>query len=369
MNLENKKYVVVILIALVVIILSMNFQTIFFRPTETNLDLGKEIGETEFEIVVENLEIPWEIVFLPSREMLVTERVGRLLIIGDKRKTVEIESVEHIAEGGLLGVALHPNFEETNLIYLYLTSNRDEIITNRVESYQLEGDVLKERKVIVDGIPGAPYHDGGRIVFGPDELLYITTGDATKSELAQNLESLAGKILRLRDDGSIPEGNPFGNEIYSYGHRNSQGLAWDEEGRLWATEHGRSGAKSGMDELNLIEKGKNYGWPVIEGDEEFVGMEKPIIHSGPDETWAPAGMAHYKGRLYFAGLRGESLYEYDIEENFMKSHFREEFGRLRAVVLGWDNYLYITTSNEDGRGKRREGGDKIIRIDPETFFS
>ncbi|MCH7902636.1 PQQ-dependent sugar dehydrogenase, partial [archaeon] len=200
----------------------------------------------------------------------------------------------------------------------------------------------------------------------PDGYLYITVGDAGKSDLAQNIDSLAGKILRLSDDGSIPLDNPFGNAVYSYGHRNPQGLAWDDKDQLWSTEHG----PFGFDELNLIKKGKNYGWPIIKGDETKVGMESPIVHSGPNETWAPAGMAYLDGSLFFGGLRGESLYEAKIlsqNKISLKSHFRLNFGRIREVVLGYDDYLYISTSNTDKRGNPNPNDDKIIRINPEIF--
>src|SRR5262249_24978139 len=152
--------------------------------------------------------------------------------------------------------------------------------------------------------PGAKYHDGGRMAFGPDDYLYITTGDATVDYLAQDISSLSGKILRIRDDGSLPQDNPFGNAVYSYGHRNSQGLTWDSLKQLWSTEHG----PTGYDELNLIEKGQNYGWPLIMGSESRPGMKTPILHSGLN-TWAPASALFWDGSIFFGGLRGEALYE------------------------------------------------------------
>jgi glucose/arabinose dehydrogenase len=304
-------------------------------------------------------------VFLPEGDLLVTERPGTLRRIGKDGRVYTIEGVAHTGEGGLLGMALHPRFQENHWLYLYLTTRSNGALTNRVERYRFEGDVLSQREVIIDDIPGASYHDGGRIAFGPDGYLYITTGDAGSPNSAQDITSLAGKILRLEDDGLVPGDNPFGNAVYSYGHRNAQGLAWDGRGRLWATEHGRSGIRSGFDELNLIEKGKNYGWPVIQGDEEKEGMERPIVHSGPNETWAPAGIAFREGALFFGGLRGESLYEArvdDIGEVVLTSHFRGEFGRIRVVVLGPDAALYIATSNTDGRGSPRENDDRLLRV-------
>jgi len=324
----------------------------------------------DIEIVAENLEIPWEVAFLPNGELLVTERPGRLLKIGKDRKVYEISGVRHVGEGGLLGLALHPDFENNQFLYLYLTSTKAGQIVNRVERYRLENDSLTNREVILEGIAGAPNHDGGRIEFGPDGYLYITTGDAERSSLSQDTSSLNGKILRVDGDGSIPSSNPFGNPVYSYGHRNVQGITWDEKGRLWATEHGRSGILSGLDELNLIEKGKNYGWPDIQGDETKEGMVLPVIHSGASETWAPAGAEFINGSIFFVGLRGSTLYQAIIEnENVttLVKHFEDEYGRLRVVRLGPDGYLYITTSNQDGRGPPRQGDDKIIRIHPRIF--
>lgn len=317
----------------------------------------------EFEIVAENLFIPWEIDFLPDGGMLVTERPGNLVRITESRQSIKVEGVSHRGEGGLLGLALHPDFEQNNLIYLYFTSSLDGKIENRVESYRLDigQNELEEKKVILSGIPGASNHDGGRIEFGPDRYLYITTGDAGNPANSQNENSLAGKILKVDENGTFTKDNPFGNEVYSYGHRNPQGLAWDEDGNLWSTEHGRSGAQSGYDELNIIMKGKNYGWNEIQGDEKKVGMETPVLHSGSSETWAPAGAAYYKGNIFFTGLRGETLYVYNIENKSLAKHFQNKFGRLRAIIV-YNGSLYFSTSNLDGRGSAGAGDDKIIKI-------
>lgn len=342
----------------------------FFEPTGTNLEQGIQANDgPSIKVVAQNLNIPWEIAFLPGGDILVTERSGTLRRIGTNQKTYTVEGVHHVGEGGLLGLALHPKFAQNHLLYLYLTTSSGNGLTNRVERYSYDSDRLSNKTPIIGNIPGAANHDGGRLAFGPDGLLYITTGDAGQPERAQDTSSLAGKILRLTDEGKTPSGNPFGSAVYSYGHRNPQGLAWDNNGRLWATEHGRSGIRSGLDELNLIIKGANYGWPEIEGDEQRAGMQTPVTNSGPDETWAPAGLAYWDGSLFFAGLRGESLYEAKINGNnvSLKSHLRGDFGRLRAVVLGPDGFLYISTSNRDGRGDIREGDDQIIRLNPVIF--
>jgi glucose/arabinose dehydrogenase len=199
----------------------------------------------------------------------------------------------------------------------------------------------------------------------PDGYLYVTTGDARRAELAQDPASPAGSLLRLTDEGESPPDNPGHGPVWSWGHRNVQGLAWDDEGRLWATEHGRSGLRSGLDEVNLIEPGRNYGWPAVEGDDHGDPFEAPVLHSGPDHTWAPAGAAWLEGSLFFGGLRGEALYQARMQSDEvleLRAHFYGEFGRIRAVTVGPDGGLYFTTSNRDGRGRTRDGDDRVVRI-------
>lgn len=325
--------------------------------------------EPRIEIIAEDLEIPWEAAFFADGAMIVTERPGNLTVIGKEIKKVPVETTYHHGEGGLMGMALHPDFKNNQWIYLYNTVEKNGKTVNRVERYKFTGSGLSDKTIIIDNIPGASYHDGGRIAFGPDGLLYITTGDAGEGLLAQDLNSLAGKILRIKDDGSLPSDNPFGTAVYSYGHRNAQGLAWDPSDQLWSTEHGPSGVIGGRDELNKIEKGKNYGWPLIAGDESSPGMESPIIQSGLLETWAPASALFWDGSVFFGGLMGEALYEARIEESKvdLKEHFKGRFGRIRTVLLGPDGYFYFMTSNRDGRGTPRKGDDKIIKIDPALF--
>ncbi len=327
--------------------------------------------------IATNLEVPWALVFLPNDSLLVTERPGNVRLVFKDNLNAEpivvtqIFDVKQIGEGGLHGIEIHPDFESNNYVYLYHTyGNNGSQTLNQVVRYKFENNAFSDKTVILDNIPGAPNHDGGRIKFGPDGFLYITTGDAQSPNLSQNINSLAGKILRITPDGKPAPGNPFNNHVYSYGHRNGQGLTWDSNGKLWATEHGRSGIASGFDEINLIEIRKNYGWPEIQGDETRLNMVTPKKHSGPNTTWAPSGAAFYKNSIFFAGLRGVTLYEAVIENDEVveiKEHFKGELGRLREVVLGPDNMLYITTSNRDGRGNPKTDDDKIIRVNPEKL--
>ena len=317
--------------------------------------------------VAKNLEVPWAIAFVPDGGILVTERPGRVRLI-DKDGNLQnepvatISAIKEFGEGGLLGIALHPEFEKNNFVYLYYTYAGDQDNTlNRVSRFTFDKKSLKDETTIVNGIPGNRFHNGGRIQFGSDGFLYITTGDSQNPSLAQDTNSLAGKILRVSENGSPVPDNPFSNLIFSYGHRNPQGIAWDSQDRLWETEHGNTAT----DELNLIEIGKNFGWPTIRGDQTQEGMKSPIIHSG-SETWAPAGAAFLNGSIFFAGLRGQALFEAKIENGSVTlvEHLKGQFGRLREVVVGPDNMLYITTSNRDGRGVPTADDDRIIRVNP-----
>lgn len=322
------------------------------------------------EVLAENLNVPWEIIFLPNNRYLLTERVGNLVVLDSLNNTVETTQVPGVlarGEGGLMGAVLDPNFSDNNYLYLYFTYLKNGDVTNKVVRYVFEDNSIKDEFIVIDDIRGSNNHNGGRIAFGPDGKLYIGTGDASIDALAQDNTVLEGKVLRINADGSIPADNPFGNAVYSYGHRNVQGLAWDSSGQLYSTEHGPSGTQSGWDEINKIVSGGNYGWPEVRGDSTNPDFLNPEIHSGSDDTWAPAGIAYYNNVLYFAGLRGAALYAYDLDTNTLEEHFKSEYGRIRAVVLGNDQLLYITTSNNDGRGRPKENDDKLIRIDPKQL--
>lgn len=317
------------------------------EPTET----AKPVWSSEPKVIAEGLSWPWELVSLPDGSILITERPGNLLLIRNGEERIPIDGVRHVGEGGLLGMALHPEFEQNGWLYLYITYEVPGQVLNRVERYVLRDNHLSERFVIVEDILGSSIHDGGRIKFGPDGKLYITTGDAGIPEISQNLESLNGKILRLNDDGSIPDDNPFGNSVWSTGHRNAQGLAWDSHGRLWSTEHGPSGSETGNDEVNLIEPGKNYGWPLLRGMQTREGFTPPVIESGRNDTWAPSGAVIVDDVLYFAGLRGAAIYRVPVDGMGMDTFevlFKNEFGRIRNVVVSPEGQLWIMTSNGAG---------------------
>ncbi len=322
-------------------------------------------------VLAENFDTLWSIAFLPDKSMLITERAGTVRLLdtaGNLTLISSLENVLEVGEGGLLGVTLHPDFLTNSFVYFYYTYNGSGNNTlNRVVRMTYKDKKLSNEKIIVDAIPGAPNHNGGRIKFGPDNLLYITTGDAQEPSQAQDKNSLAGKILRVSDEGIAAPGNPFNNRTYSYGHRNPQGIAWDSNRQLWQTEHGPSGLETGNDELNKISPGKNYGWPTIRGTQTQSGLETPIIESGTGTAWAPASLAFVNDKLYFSGLRGQALYEYNLSSKELKTFFKGKFGRIREVITGPDNMLYITTSNRDGRGLPKDSDDKIIRVNPQKL--
>lgn len=284
--------------------------------------------------------------------------------------------VARVSEAGLLGLALSPTFAQDHFLYIHHTYRDGAALKNRVVRFTEQGDKAVNPTTIIDNIPGAGIHDGGRLRFGPDGKLYITAGDAAQSELAQDPRSLAGKILRLNPDGSIPADNPFPNSpVYSLGHRNPQGLDWYPiTGKLYEVEHG----PSAHDELNLIVPGGNYGWPRVTGRGGDAKFLDPLLESG-NETWAPSGASFYRGgptkrpvAFFFAALRGQALHRV----TFKGTEFKEIethivmldrlFGRVRDVVEGPDGFMYIATNNRDGRGSPSAEDDRIVRVAPGT---
>ncbi len=350
--------VVFTVIIFFVILFNASKQSNQQRDQLNNQEDNKNNGPQNFklEILIENLDTPWAIDFLPDGRMIFTERPGRVNVYDIDKNELKIIGnidVSEVSESGLMGIAVDPEFVSNKYIYAYYTANSG----NRVSRFVLDSDRLENEEILLDNIPNAIFHDGGRIKFGRDGKLYVTTGDATNPSSAQDINSLAGKILRMNKDGTIPEDNPFRNYVYSYGHRNPQGLAWHSNGELYSSEHG----PTRNDEINIIEKGGNYGWPKECTDS---GNFKNPIRCFTEFTLAPSGIAFYNNDLYVAGLRGSQLRRVVFDENGNIIHeeaFFSELGRIREVAAH-GNYLYVATSNRDGRGSPREGDDKIIRI-------
>jgi aldose sugar dehydrogenase len=320
-------------------------------------------------VVARRLEVPWALAFAPDGRLFVTERPGRIRVVKDGRllpDPVARLPVAAVGEGGLLGLALHPDFARNGHLFVCYTAPARGGLVNRIARFTVRGDEAGDEVVLLDDIPGAPIHDGCRLAFGPDGRLYATTGDAADPPLAQRRDSLAGKILRLNPDGSVPADNPFpGSPVYSLGHRNPQGLAWDGAGRLLAAEHG----PSGHDEVNHIQPGRNYGWPAARGRAGDPRYVDPLLESGQD-TWAPSGIAWLRGDLYVAGLRGRRLLRLAIEPDLalrgVSALLEGTHGRLRDVVAGPDGALYVATSNRDGRGWPAQDDDRILRLVPDV---
>jgi quinoprotein glucose dehydrogenase len=330
---------------------------------------------------ITQLDTPWSLVFVSDRRALVSERRGAIRVIENNKLLPEpliVRSVVQSGEGGLMGLALHPRFPQLSFLYLMETVEERGRRENRVVRLRLDRNTATPDRVIVAGIPAGTNHNGGRIAFGPDGKLYIATGDTYRGTLAQDRNSLAGKILRLGDDGTIPTDNPVaGSAVYSLGHRNGQGFAWEPKtGKLLEAEHGPSGelGLSAFDEINIIEPNGNYGWPVAVGAARKSGMIDPLV-AWADDTTPPGGMAFWHGDLFVATLRSQALVRitFDreggglqpqvIERWFAKGPYEGRFGRLRDAVVGPDNALYVLTSNRDGRGSPTGDDDRIIKIE------
>ena len=311
-------------------------------------------------VVAGGLEVPWALAFLPDGSALVSERdSARIKLVsaaGDVSTVGEVRGVQPRGEGGLLGIALSPSYDSDSLLFAYFTAGDE----NRIVSLRYDGQRLTGQRTIFDGIPSAGIHNGGRIAFGPDGFLYVGTGEAGDTDLSQDRDSVGGKILRITAEGKPAPGNPFDSAVYSLGHRNVQGLAWDTSGQLWAAEFGQNT----WDELNRIEAGGNYGWPEVEGgsdDEDFID---PVRQWRTDEA-SPSGIAIAGNSVYMAGLRGARLWQIPIpggKAGKPKALLTGDYGRLRAVGLAPDGSLWVTTSNRDGRGDPRDNDDRIIRL-------
>lgn len=313
---------------------------------------GPPGSRATIEVVARRLETPWALAFAPDGRLFVTERPGRIRLIAggrlQRKPVAELKVVER-GESGLMGMALDPRFEDNGFLYVcYSADIGGGRGVNRLSRLTFRDGAAAGEVILLDSLPAAVAHDGCRVKFGPDGKLYFSLGDAGVAELAQRLDSLAGKILRVNPDGSVPADNPFpGSPVYSFGHRNPQGLAWDRDGRMIAAEHG----PTGRDEINLIRPGANYGWPRVRGKAGDARYVDPLVESG-DDTWAPSGIALHNGGLFVAGLRGQQLYRMtigrDLEVTRAASLLERTYGRLRDVVVGPEGALYVTTSNRDG---------------------
>ncbi|MEJ3743542.1 PQQ-dependent sugar dehydrogenase [Actinomycetes bacterium KLBMP 9797] len=310
--------------------------------------------------VADGLDVPWGLAFLPDGNALVAERdTGRIVRVspggGAPQRVYQVPGVDAGGEGGLLGLAVSPNYATDQYVYAYFTAASD----NRIVRFRLSGGAPE---VIFDGISKASNHNGGRIAFGPDGMLYAGTGDAAERDSSQDPDDPNGKILRLTPDGDPAPGNPrSGSPVYSLGHRNVQGLAWDSAGRLYGIEFGQNE----FDEVNLIEPGRNYGWPEVEGDGDTRGgrYTDPLVTWSTDEA-SPSGAAVAGDTLYVAALRGERLWTVPLANGAAgepRAELVNRYGRLRTVAVAPDGALWVTTSNRDGRGDLRDGDDRILR--------
>jgi quinoprotein glucose dehydrogenase len=301
------------------------------------------------EVVAEGLEVPWEIAWLPDGRALITERPGRIRML-DGTLVAEVP-VSALGEGGLMGLALDPEFESQPFVYLYFTTAEG----LQLERWRFANDRLTREASLIDGvIEAGAIHDSGRIAFGPDDALYVTTGDAGNEPLAQDPDSLNGKYLRLTDY----RGGPVRPEIVSTGHRNPQGFDWEPEtDRLISTEHG----PAGFDEINEIEEGNNYGWPEVTGPDHGDFTAPLRVY---EESVAPSGATFFEGDFWFATLRGEALRRLSLDDESEEVLLDGEYGRLRTVRVGPDGALYVLTSNRDGRGSPADGDDRVLRLSP-----
>lgn len=342
--------------------------------------------EIRTETVVTGLEVPWSIVFLPNGDALVTERPGRLRLVTDIYNNPELVpqpviSVEipSTSEGGLMGIELHPDFENNRMFYLCVTVSENGELINRIDRWQLseDGTNAQRESIIYNEIIAASIHNGGRIKFGPDGMLYIGTGDAGDPDLSQNPQSPNGKLLRLTPEGKVPDNNPEpGNPVFLSGIRNTQGWAWPDENdanTVWLVDHGPSGemGRTGHDEVNLAYAGDNLGWPTIYGCQEQESLKAPVLSwvdavpPGGAEIYTGNAIPEWQGNLIMGTLRSRHLHRVILEDGRVEQHevyLQNEYGRLREVIMGGDDELYVTTSNCDGRGTCPEKQDKIIRI-------
>ncbi len=335
--------------------------TVTEPPTSAAPTATAEPVPQEPELLAAGLDVPWGVAFLPDGSALVTERESaRVLHLVPGEEPRELATVPGVAadnESGLLGIAVSPDYADNGRVFVYLTSDVD----NRVLRMVHDGEALRPDVVVLEGIPRETYHSGGRIHFGPDGYLYVATGDAAVPSISQDRSSLGGKILRVDEDGAPAPGNPEeGSPVWSLGHRNVQGMAWDAEGRMFASEFGQDT----WDELNLIEPGGNYGWPEVEGGAGVEGYVDPLHQWRPADA-SPSGIAVTEDAVYVAALRGESLWRVPLEAAGATGEpqrlLEGEYGRLRTVAVAPDGRLWLVTSNTF-RGEPAEGDDRVLAV-------
>ncbi|MEU9981155.1 PQQ-dependent sugar dehydrogenase [Streptomyces sp. NPDC050856] len=316
-----------------------------------------------------NLKSPWGLAALPDGDLLVSSRDEGTItrVDGESGKQTVIGSVPGVApagEGGLLGLAVSPSYASDHLVYAYFTTESDNRVARMLyDEKRPAGQQLGAPDTILRGIPKGSVHNGGRIAFGPDRMLYAGTGETGDTGLAQDKGSLGGKILRMTPDGRPVHGNPSADSVvYSYGHRNVQGLAWDSGKRLWAAEFGQNT----WDELNLIEPGRNHGWPEVEGRGGRAGYADPVAQ-WPTADASPSGIAWAQGSVWIAGLRGERLWRVPLAGTKASAEpqpfLTGKYGRLRTVLAAGGNKLWLVTSETDTRGTPEQGDDRILRLE------
>ncbi len=375
MNLPRRRVLGIVAVLAVVLLgtgagIAWHFGLLFTNPSARGEPV--DVPAAAVETLASDLAVPWGLAFLPDGTALVSERdSARILSVrapapgttADVAAATRVTEVQRITdarpsgEGGLLGLAVSPTYATDGWVYAYYTAAND----NRIVRMRLGGTP----QPIFTGIPKASNHNGGRIAFGPDGMLYVGTGDAGERSNAQNRSALGGKILRITPEGKPAPGNPFGDSpVYSYGHRNVQGLAWDADGQLYASEFGQNR----YDELNRIEAGKNYGWPEVEGTGDNPAFVNPIATWSTSDA-SPSGLAIFDGRAYLACLRGTKLYRIGLDGTGAQQLLSDQYGRLRTVVVAPDGTLWVTTSNRDGRGDPVASDDRILRLLPDKLPS
>jgi glucose/arabinose dehydrogenase len=372
---ERRQLIKLVIPSALVIIVSI--LTMKFSPSETLVPLPAPVSNLSnltntsgVEIIAQGLQAPRSIDISKDGRIFVSEKRGSIRVVDNGTLLTEPVGdikAENIGDAGLLGLTLHPNFTQNHLFYVYYTYSNGTGLFNKVLMLEESNNRIIDSKTILDGIPGDDYRDGGRIKFGPDGKIYVSTGDASIPELSQDLNSLAGKILRINEDGTIPQDNPFSNSpVYAYGFRNVQGLAWaPNSGALYSSDQGGAG----NDEINLISPGKNYGWPHEEcnsSDDEDNRYTPPLLCFNP--SLEPSGIAFafsnklgYQNHLIVATLKGSHLRDIDFDSGSQNT-ILVGYGRIIDLAESEDGSIYVLTSNTDGRALPQQGDDKILRL-------